>query len=66
MAKIQGIKSIPVFDTILRESNALFAQAPGFGVPVSVMAAARSDVAKELDDLATEFVAKITLKGTEL
>lgn len=63
--KLRQLEDIPVFDTIIRERNALFAAAPRHGVPVSVMTSLRDEVSRELDDLATEFAVKAGLKGAK-
>ena len=61
--EIKQLADVPVFDTIIRQSTALFAAAPRDGVPVSVKTSVPPEVAKELDDLATEFIAKSGVKG---
>ena len=65
IAEIQQLPDVPVFDSIIRQSNALFATAPRDGVPVSVKTSVPADIAQELDNLATEFATKAGLKGPE-
>ncbi len=65
LEEIKQLQGVPVFETIIRQSTALFAAAPRDGVPVSVATSVPADVAKELDDLAEEFTNNAGLKGIE-
>lgn len=57
---------VTVFANMVRQNTSLFAVAPRDGVPVSVKNSVPADLAKELDDLATEFAekAQLVLKGS--
>jgi hypothetical protein len=62
--EIRQLPNIPAFSSMIRQSTGLFAAAPRDGVPVSVATGVSADVARELDALADEFIAKAGLEGT--
>jgi chromosome partitioning protein len=60
--KARGSGTVEVFDSVVRYNGSLFASAPRDGVPVAVQSGIKTEVAKELDDLADEFVKRADIK----
>ncbi len=63
IGEVEAISDMPVFTTRIRQNNGLFAAAPRDGVPVSVKTSAPTEIAKELDALADEFIHRTGMKG---
>lgn len=50
----------PVFTSVMRYNNSLYGDAGEGGIPVALMATVHSDVATDLDQLATEFIKRLS------
>ncbi|SHN24357.1 chromosome partitioning protein [Cryptosporangium aurantiacum] len=64
ISRMQNRLMVPTFDVKIRSHQGVFAQSSHKGVPVALTPELHSDVAREIRNLATEFLAKIGWKDS--
>jgi chromosome partitioning protein len=64
IARTKRELQVPAFNTTVRSNQRLYADATSSGVPLAVAANVHDDIARELDNLADEFLVKIGMEGS--
>jgi chromosome partitioning protein len=63
ITRVRRELDVPTFDTTIRSNQRLHADATTNGVPLAVAANVHDDIARELNELADEFLAKLNMEG---
>jgi chromosome partitioning protein len=66
ITRVRRELNVPTFDTTIRSNQRLYTDATNNGVPLAVATNVHDDIARELDELADEFLTKLGMEGRAL
>ncbi len=63
ITRVRRELNVPTFKTTIRSNQRLYTDATSNGVPLAVATNVHDDIARELDELADEFITKLDMEG---